>query len=148
MKSIVFILLAITAGMVLPIQAALNGKMGKAVGDPVYAAFISFVVGSFGLLAYLLATRTDLQTLTAAKSVDWSVWSAGILGAFYVACVIILAPKLGVALTFGLVVTGQLGISLIIDHFGLLGIPIHTVNWQRIAGILLIIGGVLLIRKF
>lgn len=148
MKSILFILLAITAGMVLPIQAALNGKMGKAVGDPVYAAFISFVVGSFGLLAYLLATRTDLQTLTAAKSVDWSVWSAGILGAFYVACVIILAPKLGVALTFGLVVTGQLGISLIIDHYGLLGIPVHTVNWQRIAGILLIIGGVLLIRKF
>ncbi|MEO1053624.1 MAG: DMT family transporter [Bacteroidota bacterium] len=148
MKSLTFIVLAITAGAVLPIQAALNGKMGKAVGDPVYAAFISFVVGSLGLFAYLLATKTDLSTLSQAKSVGWSVWTAGILGGFYVACVIILAPKLGVALTFGLVVTGQLGISLFIDNYGLLGIPVHSISWQRIAGILLIIGGVVLIRKF
>ncbi|MEL7001397.1 MAG: DMT family transporter [Bacteroidota bacterium] len=148
MKSLILIVLAITAGAVLPVQAALNGKMGRAVGDPVYAAFISFVVGSIALLAYLVATKTDLTTLSEAKTVDWSVWTAGILGGFYVACVIILAPKLGVALTFGLVVTGQLGISLLIDNFGLLGIPVHSISWQRIAGILLIIGGVVLIRKF
>ncbi|MEM6830428.1 MAG: DMT family transporter [Bacteroidota bacterium] len=148
MKTFIFMLLAVVAGAILPIQAALNGKMGKAVGDPVYAAFISFVVGSIGLVIYLLATRTDLSTLAEARTVHASVWSAGILGAFYVACVIILAPKLGVALTFGLIVTGQLGISLIIDNYGLLGIPVQTISWQKIAGMLLIIGGVVLIRKF
>ena len=145
---IVFILLAIAAGAVLPIQAALNGKMGKAVGDPVYAAFISFVIGSVGLFAYIVATKTDLTTLSKAGTLHWTVWLAGFLGAFYVACVIILAPKLGVALTFGLVVAGQLGISMIIDHFGLLGIPTHSINWHRVAGMLFIISGVLLIRKF
>ena len=148
MKVLFFVLLAVLAGAVLPVQAALNGKMGKAVGDPVYAAFISFVVGSIGLFLYLLATKTELSAISDAKGVDWSVWSAGILGAFYVACVIILAPRLGVALTFGLVVTGQLVISLIIDHYGLLGIPVHTLNWQRIVGVLLVVGGVILIRKF
>ena len=148
MKVLFFVLLAILAGAVLPVQAALNGKMGKAVGDPVYAAFISFVVGSIGLFLYLLATKTELSAISDAKGVDWSVWSAGILGAFYVACVIILAPQLGVALTFGLVITGQLAISLIIDHYGLLGIPVHTLNWQRIVGVLLVVGGVILIRKF
>lgn len=139
---------AVIAGTVLPIQAALNGKMGKAVGDPVYAAFISFVIGSVGLFAYIMFARTDLSGITYARQVNWSVWIAGLLGAFYVASVIILAPKLGVALTFGLVVAGQLGISLAMDHFGLLGIPIHTINWQRIVGILLIVSGVLLIRNF
>lgn len=148
MRALFFVLLAVAAGAVLPVQAALNGKMGKAVGDPVYAAFISFVVGSAGLFVYLLATKTDITTIAGAKSVDWSVWTAGILGGFYVACVIILAPRLGVALTFGLVVTGQLAISLLIDNYGLLGIPVHSINWQRIAGILLIICGVVLIRKF
>ena len=148
MKVLFFVLLAILAGAVLPVQAALNGKMGKAVGDPVYAAFISFVVGSIGLFLYLLATKTELSAFSDAKGFDWSVWSAGILGAFYVACVIILAPRLGVALTFGLVVTGQLVISLIIDHYGLLGIPVHTLNWQRIVGVLLVVGGVILSRKF
>lgn len=144
----VLLLLAIVSGAVLPIQAALNGKMGKAVGDPVYAAFISFVIGSAGLLAYVVASKTELSSITQSNQVGWSVWTAGILGAFYVASVVILAPKLGVALTFGLVVTGQLGVSLIMDHFGLLGLPLREISWQRIFGILLVIAGVVFIRKY
>ena len=70
------------------------------------------------------------------------------LGAFYVTSVIILVPKIGVALTFGLVVAGQLGLSLMLDHYGLLGLPVHAINWQRLVGVLLIIVGVVLIRKF
>ena len=149
MKSIYFlIILAVVSGAVLPVQAALNAKMGKAVGDPVYAAFISFVVGSFGLLLYLLATKVEMSQITQASQVDWSVWTAGLLGAFYVAAVIILVPKIGAALTFGLVVAGQLTFSILIDHYGLLGIPVHTFTWQRLVGIISIIGGVLLIRNF
>ncbi len=149
MKSIlVFIFLAVLAGSVLPLQAGLNAKMGKTVGDPVYAALISFVVGSFGLFLYLVFAKTDLSHIGNAGSVHWSVWTAGILGAFYVAAVIILVPKIGAALTFGLVVTGQLGLSLIVDHYGWLNLPVHQINWQRLLGIGCIIGGVLLIRNF
>ena len=54
------ILLAVISGAVLPIQAALNGKMGRAVGDPVYAALISFIVGSIGLLGYVVISKTAL----------------------------------------------------------------------------------------
>ena len=149
MKSIYFlILLAVLSGAVLPIQAALNAKMGKAVSDPVYAALISFVIGSIGLFAYSLITKVDLSQINNAGTVHWSVWTAGLLGAFYVAAVIILVPKIGAALTFGLVVTGQLGLSLIMDHYGLMGLSVHAINWQRLFGIALIIGGVLLIRNF
>ncbi len=149
MKTIYFlILLAIISGAVLPVQAALNAKMGRAVGDPVYAALISFVVGSIGLLAYCLATKVQLANISEATTVDWSVWTAGFLGAFYVAAVIILVPKIGAALTFGLVIAGQLTLSLILDHFGLLGLSVHALNWQRLVGIICIIGGVLLIRSF
>lgn len=145
---LILILLAISAGAVLPLQAALNAKMGKAVGDPVYAALISFVIGSIGLFAYVLIAKTEFSAIQHAKSVNWAVWTAGLLGAFYVAAVIILAPKLGTALTFGLVVAGQLSVSLVFDHFGLFNLPVHEITWQRIAGILLIVGGVLLIRNF
>lgn len=145
---LLFIILAIVSGAVLPIQAALNGKMGRVVGDPVFAALISFVIGSVGLLMYVVVMKTDLSTITQTVNAHWSVWTAGILGAFYVTCVIILAPKLGVALTFALVVAGQLSISLVIDHYGFLEIPVHAVSWQRIAGVSLIIAGVILIRKF
>ena len=149
MKAIyILILLAVISGAVLPVQAALNAKMGKAVGDPVYAALISFVVGSVGLFVYSLITKVDLTQISNAGTVNWAVWTAGLLGAFYVAAVIILVPKIGAALTFGLVVAGQLSLSLVMDHFGLLGLSMHTINWQRLVGVLLIIGGVLLIRNF
>jgi transporter family-2 protein len=39
-------------------------------------------------------------------------------------------------------------VTLIIDHFGLLGVPVKEVSLARIAGIVLIAGGVVLIRKF
>jgi transporter family-2 protein len=76
------------------------------------------------------------------------VWTAGILGAFYVAAVIILAPKLGTALTFSLIVAGQMIISIIFDNYGLLGLPIKQINWQRLLGVAFLITGVLLIRRF
>ncbi len=149
MKYIVlFVLLAAISGAVLPVQAGLNAKMGRAVGDPVYAALISFVIGSVGLLLYALLAKVDLSQISQAGSVHWSVWTAGLLGAFYVVAVIILVPKIGAALTFGLVVTGQMGLSLLLDHYGLLGLPLHTINWQRVLGVLLIIGGVVLIRNY
>ena len=149
MKAIYLLLiLAVLSGAVLPIQAALNAKVGKAVGAPVYAALISFVIGSVGLFIYSLATKVDLAQINQATSLHWSVWTAGLLGAFYVAAVIILVPKIGAALTFGLVVAGQLSLSLIMDHYGLMGLSVHAINWQRLVGILCIVGGVLLIRSY
>lgn len=141
-------LMAACAGAILPIQAGLNAKMGKVLGDPVFASLVSFIVGTLVLLAYALIAKVDLTQIGQAGNAHWSVWTAGLLGAFYVTAVIILVPKIGVALTFGLVVSGQLGLSLAFDHFGLLGLPVHTINWQRLAGILLIITGVVLIRKY
>jgi transporter family-2 protein len=139
---------AILAGAVLPIQAALNAKMGKAVGDPLYATFLSFLVGTLGVFIYLLIARQDFSTVSGLRNVHWTVYLGGLLGGFYVACVIILAPKLGVALTFGLIVAGQLVVSMIMDHFGLIGLPVNLISWQKLVGVSLIVTGVVLIRLF
>lgn len=149
MKSqILFILLAILAGAVLPLQAGLNVQLGKSVHQPIFAAFASFLIGTVGLFIYLLVLKFDFSTMYQARSVSPMVWTAGILGAFYVAAVIMLAPKLGTALTFSLIVAGQMVMSLIFDHFGLLGLPVKHINWQRMVGVAFLITGVLFIRKF
>ncbi|WP_299243356.1 DMT family transporter [uncultured Aquimarina sp.] len=144
----IFIILAILAGAVLPLQAGLNVQLGKSVHQPIFAAFASFLIGTVGLLIYLLILKFDFSSISSTKTVSLVVWVAGILGAFYVAAVIILAPKLGTALTFVLVVAGQMAVSLVFDHYGLLGLPVKQINWQKLMGIAFIIGGVLLIRKF
>ncbi|MEM7110575.1 MAG: DMT family transporter [Bacteroidota bacterium] len=149
MKSqLLLIGLAVVAGAVLPVQAGLNVQLGKAVQQPIFAAFASFLVGSIGLMVYLLIVKFQFDAIAEIKTVSPVVWIAGLLGAFYVAAVIILTPKLGAALTFSLIVTGQMAVSMVLDHFGLMGMPQVPVNWQRILGIALLVVGVLLIRKF
>ncbi len=147
-QQIIYIIFAVLAGAVLPLQAGLNIQLGKSVQQPIFAAFISFLIGTIGLLVYLFILKFDFSSVTNVKSVSPWVWIAGLLGAFYVAAVIILAPKLGTALTFSLVVAGQMIVSLVFDHFGLLGLPVKQINWQRLLGVAFLITGVLLIRKF
>jgi transporter family-2 protein len=145
---VIWLLTALVAGMMAPVQAGFNGKMGRAIGDPVYAALISFFVGTLGLLAYGLVLRMDFTAVRQAAGIERWVWLAGLLGAFYVTSVIILTPRLGATLTFSLVVAGQLLMAVALDHYGLLGVPVQPISWLRILGIALITAGVVLIRKF
>ena len=39
-------------------------------------------------------------------------------------------------------------ITVVIDHFGFLGVPVHSINLQRLFGIFLIAIGVILVRRF
>lgn len=143
-----FMLLALVAGAMMPTQAAINNKLAIAVESPVLAAFISFVVGTVALLIYVVASGTPLGNIVSAKEAPPIVWIGGLLGAFFVTAAVVLVPRLGVAMTFSLIIAGQMLVTLVIDHFGLLGVPVKEVSLARIAGILLITAGVVLIRKF
>lgn len=57
-------------------------------------------------------------------------------------------PKIGPGLTFGLVVAGQLITSMVIEHFQIMGTPHQPISVGRIVGVLLIVGGVIAVKKF
>jgi transporter family-2 protein len=143
-----YILIALAAGAMMPTQAATNNKMAGVVGSPVLAAFISFFVGTVALFVYLLISGSPLGNLSSVKDAPPIAWIGGLLGAFFVAAAVILVPRLGVAMTFSLIIAGQMIVTLIIDHFGLLGVPVKEVTPARIGGILLITAGVVVIRRF
>ena len=56
-------------------------------------------------------------------------------------------PRIGAPLAFGLVVAGQMIMSILLDQFNLLVTQQHPINAWRILGVLLIIAGVVVIRK-
>ncbi len=87
-----------------------------------------------------------LQIL-AAKNAPWYTFAGGLLGAFYVATVVLVLPRLGMALTFSLIVAGQIVISVIMDHFGLLGNPIREISLGKLIGLALLVVSVILIRN-
>lgn len=139
--------MALASGAFLPIQAGLNTRLGKAAGNPVYASLVSFVVGAVALVIYIILTRQQ-GTLADIKSAPLIDWTGGILGAFYVTVIILAFPKIGPAMTFGLVVAGQMIVSVVLDHTNTLVAAQHSFNLYRLLGIALIIGGVVILRKF
>ena len=143
-----YILLALAAGAMMPTQAATNNKMAGVVESPILAAFISFFVGTIALFAYLLISGTPLANLTSAKEAPAIAWIGGLLGAFFVTAAVMLVPRLGVAMTFSLIIAGQMIVTLVIDHFGLLGVPVKEISLARLGGILMITAGVILIRRY
>jgi transporter family-2 protein len=144
-----YMLLALVAGAMMPTQAATNNKMAVFLNDsPILAAFISFFVGTVALFVYAVASGASLGSLALAKNATPIAWIGGLLGAFFVTATVTLVPRLGVAMTFSLIIAGQMIVTLVIDHFGLLGVPMKEISLARIGGILLITAGVVLIRKF
>lgn len=138
-----WLLVAVVAGAVLPLQAAINARLGSALGGPLWGAFVSFVVGTMALGA-ALALRRSLPVTTA--SVPAWAWFGGLLGAFYVAGVTAAVPRLGAATLVGFVVAGQIAAALALDASGLLPVQ-RGVGLQGLAGALLIVGGVILVSR-
>lgn len=147
MEKLGWIVLVVVAGALLPVQAGFNTRVGKLVDSPIWASLLSFAIGALALLIYALLSKTTIQ-LTSLKSVPVHYWMAGLFGAFYVTVVLLAFPKLGAALTFGLIVTGQLMISVLLDHFAVLVPAQHSINAYRVVGMLLIVAGVVIIRKY
>ena len=143
-----FIILAILAGMAMPTQAVINSKLADSTGNPILAAFISFAVGTVALFLYILLTGIPLSDLATAKNAPPVAWIGGFLGAFFVSVMATIVPRTGVALTFSIAVAGQMLITLLIDHFGWLGVAEKPINLMRVLGAVLITGGVVLIRRF
>lgn len=143
-----YLLLAFAAGAMIPTQAATNNKMAAVVDSPILAAFISFVVGTVALFIYLIASGIPIGNLSSVGTAPPIAWVGGLLGAFFVTMTILLAPRLGVAVTFSLIIAGQMLATIIIDQFGLFGLSVQTISFPRIAGVLLITAGVVLVRKF
>ena len=144
---IFFLLLALAAGVLLPVQAGLNAQLRSALGSPIAAAFISFLVGTAALAAATLLFRISFPVSRAWAVTHPVQWSGGIIGALYVLAAVVLAPKLGAGTLVAAVVAGQMITSLLLDHYGLIGFPVHPLSAVRFIGAALIIVGVVLIQR-
>lgn len=144
--TILAIAAVVLSGAATAFQAPTNAKLMEAVGSPVNAALVSFAVGTAALamIAVVLQARPDM---TATRALPWWTWIGGLYGAIFVVASAYAVPRLGVATTITVMVAGQLILSLLLDHFGAMGVPKQPMNISRIAGIAFVIAGVLLVRR-
>ncbi len=140
--------LAIAAGCLNTIQAGANATLGKSLQQPIFAAL---VVAATNVIVYLMAAiflGFAWPDIDRIGQTPWWAWFGGALGAAYVLAMIFFADKLGAGIFTALTVTAAIITSVMLDHFGLMGFQQHVVNLGRLAGCVLMIGGLALIWKF
>jgi transporter family-2 protein len=142
------IVFAIAIGTLLPLQALINARLGAQTHGPLYASFVSFLVGTCLLGALILATRTPVLPVQPIATLPAWIWLGGVIGAAFVFAATFLVPTLGAGAMICLVVLGQVVGSLLLDHFGVLG-AIRTADPLRLLGALLVvIGAALVVRPW
>ena len=138
----VYLIIALSAGVALATQSAINTQLAKAMsGEAVIATFISFAVGTI-VLFFIAWVKTDLWgNLSTVPSQPWWKLIGGILGAVVVFTTVLLAPKLGITAMLFFIIVGQLITAATIDHFGLIGMPIREVNITKFIGLIIVAFG-------
>jgi transporter family-2 protein len=144
----VLMFLTLLTGALLPVQAILNTRLGKQTGGALMGSLLSFTVGLICLLVLNLATNASaVVNLKPAIVTPWYIWLGGFLGAIFVGYITWVNQQQGLALTFVLVVSGQIFCSLVVDHFGFFGSAVRAITLEKIIGAALIIVGIILIKK-
>ena len=139
--------LPLLSGAMMPLQAGVNGQLARHIDSVLSASLISFVVGSLALLAMVMAQRELPTSLAPFKGLSWWHWTGGLLGVLFVVSAAFAGPRIGALLFMSLVLAGQLTAAVLLDHFGWAGFPQTPVSLGKLAGLVLIVAGVWLIRR-
>lgn len=135
--------LALGIGIAMSLQTTINSQLREYLHSPIQAALLSFLIGTI-LLAFLVSFQSDAKpTFTELRTVPWYLWIGGCLGVYAISMSIYAAPKLGLLSLSGLIIFGQITMSMLVDHFGLFDTDKTPVNWQRLVGAITIFIGVI-----
>jgi len=133
---------ALVAGAAIPFQAGANAMLGRLLGHPLWATMVSLAVSVALAVPVMLAFKVPVPSFaTAAATGPWWIWIGGAAGVVYVTAALLLAPKMGAASFIVAVIGGQMMASLVIDHFGLMGFVQRPASLARVAGLVLIVIG-------
>jgi transporter family-2 protein len=142
----VAVLLTAAVGGLIALQAPINSNLGKTIGT-FQAAFVSFAIGTVVLMGIALVAGGGLGDLSEVRNVSWVYLTGGLLGAAYVASVLVTVRTLGAGGVTAATIAGQLTVSLVVDQLGLLGVAKQPITAARLFGVLLLAAGVFLIVR-
>lgn len=139
-----WIILPVFAGALLTIQAAVNGSLGHKAGTEI-ATLVSFSAGTVAL-GIVVWFWGDGSFTALLHSPQWQ-WLALAWGVMFVFLMVLVVPKIGVVVTTVLVIAGQLGVSMLVDHFGLFGNAVIPFGIKRLLGLLLLLAALYFIFR-
>jgi len=121
----------------------------KIIDRPITVAVISLSIGVMMLLI-VGTVFGQLGFATSERTVQgpWWAWLGGLCGALALLSQPIAVPRLGAAIYIGLSVTASTVLSVLLDHFGWLGVAEHPAGIGRVLGCALMVIGIGLVSLF
>jgi transporter family-2 protein len=144
-KGVAVAVAAVVGGLVVT-QAPLNSQLGRAVGG-LEASVVALGI-SFLAIVMLSAVTGDIGGLRRIGDAPLHVAiGGGLAGALYVGSIVWTVRALGAGGLTAVTIAGQLGVAIVIDHFGWLGVEKSPITVAKVSGVLLLAVGTWLVIK-
>ena len=143
----IWTLMAFFIGCLIPFQGIVTSNLAKRIEHPYGAAFVNFLGGMLLFLIVISFSSVAWPSFKKVISIPWYLYTGGIIGSLFILGAVFALPKIGSGAFFGQIVIGQLIMTLIVDHFGILGLPIYRINGLRVLGLTFLVAGAFLILK-
>jgi bacterial/archaeal transporter family-2 protein len=142
----VAVAVAAVIGGVVAAQAPLNSQLARTVGG-LQASVVALAVSFLALL--ILAALTDgLGGIRRIGDAPLHVAiGGGAVGALYVGSIVFTVRALGAGGLTALTIAGQLGLAMVIDHFGWLGVERSPITVAKVSGVILLAVGTWLVVR-
>ena len=148
---LIIYLYAALAGGITNVQVGADLKLSKGLSNPALTAAVvltsGFVTTMLILMGWYLFKGVELPKRTELAAIPWWAWAGGSLQAVTIFSVFVTAGQAGAALFSALTVTGGAIVSVLLDQYGLVGFEQHSISWYRVAAVVLLIGGTVLMSK-
>lgn len=135
---------AITIGVLITIMVTLNGTLDAYLG-PYLSVLVIHIVGLLAVSGIFIIKRLKP---TFIKGVPLYLYSGGAIGILLVLANNISFAGLGASLTLALGVFGQLILSSVIDHYGLMNMDIYKFRREKIVGFGIILIGIIIMTIY
>ena len=136
---ILIILIGLAGGVAVGLQGPLASMISQRLGI-LESVFIVHMGGVFIALLPLLFYSGG--KLTQWKQLPWYTLGAGVFGLVVIGAISYTIPRVGVAAAIITIVAGQLLVSTILDHFGMLGAMVRPLDLTRAIGLAVVLLGV------
>lgn len=129
--------LSLLAGMLISVMVVFNGGLNAQMGFGLSMVVIH-ISGLLAILTVLLIKR-EKPSFPRMHPV-W--YSAGLLGILTTVFNLVAFGHISVSAMMALGLLGESMSSLMVDHFGLMGIPVHKMRREKVWGLLIILAGI------
>ncbi|WP_040329946.1 DMT family transporter [Clostridium ihumii] len=131
-------------GILITLMTTFNGILSENIGNYTSTVIVHLV----GLLSTIFVMLFSKRKIIFNKNIPLYLYSAGAIGVLTVLFNNISFNAVGISLTLSLGLLGQSLTSMIIDHYGLLGMKINKFNKKKILGFALMTIGIIIMTIY